>query len=747
MADKGASDTGTGRSVGTTMAALEEKYSRSPRQVVSLIALSVFVTEAVVMAILHFIPGISVVTEVFIDSALLVLMLSPSLYFFLFRPLLHLIDDLAGMEREAVAERDRAHGYFDIAGSIIVVLDRSGNVRLINRSGCEILERTESEILGANWFDEFVAPGDRTQARAAHRALLEGTMDRGTIESSLLTKSSRERIIRFHNTPLSEQGRITGTLSSGEDVTERIKALEALRESEAKYRLVHDTSFDGIILSNYLDLIIDCNPSVEKIFGYTKEELLGMEITELMPEKYRSRHIKGLKRFLETRTSSIQGRVLELEGLRKNGRYFPIELVLNSFTIGGEVHFTGTIRDITERRRAEKERAVIQAQLNQSQKMEAIGRLAGGIAHDFNNLLTSIRGNAELALEDIDPESPARDRLDAINLSVLHSAKLTRQLLLFSRGEEHEPVPLNISAVIENLLDMISHLIGDEIEVRASLADDIWTVEADEGGIEQVVMNLAVNARDAMPNGGTLTIETVNVKLDDEACAETPEARPGPTVRLSVRDSGEGMEKEVLERIFEPFFSTKESERGGGFGLSVVYSVVKRQGGWLTVQSGPGEGTLFEIYLPAAPDEAGDGEKREEVRTHRPRGAGERVLLVEEETRVRSFAATALKANGYDVFAATDAEHALRIFDEQGRDFALAFCDVVLGDASGLRLVEELVSRRPGLNVLLTGSLIDMKARVDRSKERGFKYLQKPYSVSSLLRAVSHAIGENVTEE
>ncbi|MEK7773850.1 MAG: PAS domain S-box protein, partial [Deltaproteobacteria bacterium] len=306
----------------------------------------------------------------------------------------------------------------------------------------------------------------------------------------------------WNDTVLKERGRITGTLSSGEDITVRKKTEKALIESETRYRLIHDTAFDAIIVSDAGDRVIDCNPSAEKIFGYTRDELIGLELTRMMPEKYRERHHIGLERFLATGISKVQGSIQEFECVRKDGELFPIEIILNHFTMGGKTFFTGTIRDITERKRAEREKEFIQSRLSQSRKMEAIGRLAGGIAHDFNNVLTAISGNAEFAMEDTAREDPVYARLKEIMLSVAHASKLTRQLLLFSRGQPFERVPLNINTVIENLLVMVTRLIGADITVSAELAPDLWTVLADEGNIEQVVMNLAVNARDAMPDGG-----------------------------------------------------------------------------------------------------------------------------------------------------------------------------------------------------------------------------------------------------
>ncbi len=572
----------------------------SPVRVLAVMALAIFAAEALVMAVIFFIPGASGPALTLIDASLLVLLLSPALYYYLFRPLVLLIEERRRAEEELKTERDRAQGYLDAAGVMLAALDRDGRVRLINRRGAGMLGYAEEDIAGKGWFDEFTPPGSRAEAQSRFFRLMAGEGSaQGSYESPLATRSGEERVILWSYTVLRENGRITGALVSGEDITERKRAETALAESEARYRLIHNTAFDAIIVSDDGDRVTDCNPSAEKIFGYTRGELIGLDLTLLMPEKYRERHRQGLKRFLSTGASRVQGRIQVFECLRKDGALLPIEIVLNHFALGGRTSFTGTIRDITERRRAEREKDFIQSSLSQSRKMEAIGRLAGGIAHDFNNVLTAIKGNAEFAMEDTGREDPAYPRLNEIMRSVEHASRLTRQLLLFSRGQPVERAPLSINAVIENLLVMVTRLLGADITVAAELAPDLWTVLADEGNIEQVVMNLSVNARDAMPDGGHIVIKTENVVLDEQTRPPVPDARPGRFIRLTVSDTGVGMEQETIQRIFEPFFTTKGAGKGTGLGLSVIYGVVKQLGGWITVESEPDKGAAFMIYLPA----------------------------------------------------------------------------------------------------------------------------------------------------
>lgn len=577
----------------------------TPFKALIISALSVFIAEILVMFVFFFFPVVfspaeTPVTRSILDATFLIILIVPTLYYFIYRPLNLLINERMGAEEALREEIEKEERYLDIAGVMLVALDTDGRVTLLNRKGCEILGWDEEDVIGLNWFDNFLPDRIRAEMQQVFSRLMlcEGAVD-DFYENTVRCKDGMEKIIRWHNRPLVEDGRCVGTLSSGEDITERRATLTALAESETRYRLVHNSAFDAIIISNANDMVIDCNPSAEKVFGFAQGALAGTQLSQLMPESYRARHSKALKRFLETGLSTVQGRILELEGLRANGEVFPIELILSNFTLAGQVYFTGTIRDITERKRAERERVAIQSRLAQSQKIEAVGRLAGGIAHDFNNVLTAIRGNTELAMEDIGPDNPVRERLNEIIQSILTASKLTGQLLLFSRGQSREVTLININQTIDNLLKLVRRLIGDDIAVTTSLEPALWEIMADEGAIEQIIMNLAVNARDAMPNGGTLSITTENMLIGPDEAAAMHGATTGRVVRILVKDTGTGIENELLEHIFEPFFTTKEAGKGTGLGLSVVYGIVKKQGGWITVSSESGSGALFAIYLSA----------------------------------------------------------------------------------------------------------------------------------------------------
>jgi signal transduction histidine kinase len=318
----------------------------------------------------------------------------------------------------------------------------------------------------------------------------------------------------------------------------------------------------------------------------------------MIPEEFRENHRRAIALQPHDQPSRIIGRRLELEGLRADGSRFPIELSVSRIAAVGGIEFTAWIRDLTERRRTEEALRLSEAQLRQAQKMEAVGRLAGGVAHDFNNVLTAIFGYADLVLDSLDAEDPRRTDLDEIKRAAHRAAGLTRQLLAFSRKQVMQPRQINLNHIIENLETLLLKLIGQEIVLQIDAAPSLWDIRADPGQIEQVLMNLASNARDAMPEGGRLTIATANEDLRPDDATSLLGIAPGRFVRLTVADTGHGIPAGVRAHIFEPFFTTKEQGKGTGLGLATVYGIVKQSGGWVYLDEGPGAGTSFRIYLP-----------------------------------------------------------------------------------------------------------------------------------------------------
>jgi len=404
------------------------------------------------------------------------------------------------------------------------------------------------------------------------------------------------------------------------------------------------------------------------------------------------------------------------------------------------------VRLFRETRRAYRELQTTQAQLVQAQKMEAIGRLAGGVAHDFNNLLTSIHGYAELVLRELAEDNLLRHDLELIRRNAVRATELTRQLLLFSRRQPMEMLPLDLNALIKNMAKMLDRLLGEDISLETTLADELWTVKADSGSIEQVVTNLVINARDAMPEGGQILIKTENVSVDEEYCSTHDGARTGRFVCLTVQDEGVGMDAQTLEHIFEPFFTTKEPGLGTGLGLSVVYGIVKQHSGWIDVESAPGQGAIFRVYLPAISTRP--VEKREAmVSLELLRGKGERILLVEDEQSVQEFTTKVLSSYGYVVLGATSAEQAQDIFNEEEGNFDLIFCDVVLPDGKGPQVVDRLLKSKPGIAVVFTSGYTDDKSGWQDIRRSEHAYLQKPYSLSELLQVVKNTLEKKAWEK
>jgi CheY-like chemotaxis protein len=383
--------------------------------------------------------------------------------------------------------------------------------------------------------------------------------------------------------------------------------------------------------------------------------------------------------------------------------------------------------------------ATLQEQLRQSQKMEAIGQLAGGVAHDFNNLLTVIHGYSELILNSLDDSSRLRQDVREIIHASEHASSLTRQLLAFSRKQVLQLKVLDLNAHVSNMDKMLRRMIGENIELMTLLAKDLGRIKADPGQIEQVILNLAVNARDAMLSGGKLTIETANIELDENYARSHIGVTPGRYVMLSVSDTGVGIAREVKERIFEPFFTTKEKGKGTGLGLSTVYGIIQQSGGNIWVYSEPGLGTTFKIYLPRIEEDT-ESLKPSAVSTKSLQGS-ETILLVEDEEMVRKLACTILQKNGYKVLEAPNGEEALRIVQGQnGNPIHLMVTDVVMPGMSGRQLADRLERLRPEMKILYISGYTDNAIVHHGVLEKGIDYIQKPFTIEGLARKVREVL-------
>ncbi len=410
---------------------------------------------------------------------------------------------------------------------------------------------------------------------------------------------------------------------------------------------------------------------------------------------------------------------------------------------GGEDLVMLCLEDISEQRRAEAQARKSEEMLRESQRVEAVGRLAGGVAHDFNNLLTAIIGHARLAMEGMDPEETVWARLDGIYWAGKRAASLTGQLLAFSRRQMLQKKVRDLNQMVEEQAVMLGRLIGQNVEVSLDLDEALPPVEVDANQMAKVLLNLIVNAREAMPEGGQVTLSTSRIAVTERARYTMPDARPGDFVRLTVKDTGVGMDVDTLGKIFEPFFSTKEG--GSGMGLPVVHGLVRQHEGWLHVASVPGRGTRFHIYLPAS-DREGPPDPAEDTGQHLEdsRRTGERVLVVEDEESLLELATIILTEKGFEVFAAANVKDAQALFDRERGKFDLVFSDVVLPDGNGVDLTQGFLAARPDLPVLLTSGYADHRSRWHVIQERGLDFMRKPYTPSELLQRIRNLMGAAV---
>lgn len=505
-------------------------------------------------------------------------------------------------------------------------------------------------------------------------------------------------------------------------------------ESEEKYRSLFENSKDVIYVSSKEGFILDMNPAFMELSGYSREELRSIRAENLYLEPAkRGEFIAAMER-----QGFVKDYPLVLK--RKDGKVLHTltSAVLQRDRDGNIIAHQGIMRDITAQRRAEEERKTLEEQFRQSQKMEAIGRLAGGIAHDFNNLLTVIAGYSGLALMRLKQGDPLLRHLEEIQKAVERAAALTHQLLAFSRRQIMAPKVVDLNTVIRELTKMLLRIIGEDIELATFLAGDLGGVKVDPGQMEQVIVNLAVNARDAMSAGGKLTIETAKVELDEKYTRNHATVQAGRYVLLAMSDTGTGMTPEVKERLFEPFFTTKERGKGTGLGLSTVYGIVKQSGGNIWVYSELGKGTTFKIYLPQV-DEPLEEIKRKEESAEIPRG-DETVLLVEDEEEVRKLAALVLQKQGYRVLEAPDAGMALLIYRQHAGGIHLILTDVVMPRMSGPDLIRQLEPLPAGMKVLYMSGYTDNAIVHHGVLDEGIDLIQKPFTPETLARRVREAL-------
>ena len=504
---------------------------------------------------------------------------------------------------------------------------------------------------------------------------------------------------------------------------------QALRRSEARYRSLVQSSVYGIYRSSLEGRFLDVNPALITMLGYGSAE----EVLLLDPEKdvfeQADEHARLNDEF--RRTGRLDG--LEVKWKRKDGSVITVRISGRAVSSADEPAdvLEAIAEDVTDRR-------ALEDQFRQAQKMEAVGRLAGGVAHDFNNLLMVISGYAEVILSQVDPASALHEKGQAIQLAADRATTLTRQLLAFSRKQLLELKVVDVNAIVQDMERLLSPLIGENIELVTMLAPQAAHTRADAGQLEQVLMNLVVNAKDAMPGGGKLTIRTEQVAMNENHRRGQHFIRPGHYVTLSVSDSGMGMDRETQSRIFEPFFTTKEKGKGTGLGLSTVYGIVKQSGGYVIVQSELGRGSTFHIYLPLV---EGVSERQSVTVPDPTHGGTETILLVEDEESVRQLVRDTLTAKGYRVLEGENGESGLAVAGRHSDKIELVITDVVMPGMGGREMVKQLAETRPGTKVLYLSGYTEDAIVSDGSIEKGTAFLQKPFTLQSLSRKVREVLG------
>lgn len=521
------------------------------------------------------------------------------------------------------------------------------------------------------------------------------------------------------------------------DITARKQAEEALRNSEEFQRAMIDCSPVALFTIDLDGNVLTWNASAEKIFGWHAEETIGKPLPIVPADKQEESDALLWQIF---KGGGFIGK--ELIRLRNDGTLFPVSL--SAAPVHNDrnqvVGILGAVEDLTERKKIEAEREQLQSQLLQAQKMESVGRLAGGVAHDYNNMLSVIIGYAQFGMDKTDPEDELRADLQEILTAAERSADITRQLLAFARKQTINPKALDLNETVESMFKMIRRLIGEDIDLSWKPGPAVWPVKMDPSQLDQILVNLCINARDAISDVGRITIETHNVRFDEAYCANHAGFVPGEYVLLAVSDDGRGMDKETLDKIFEPFYTTKEIGKGTGLGLSVIYGIIKQNKGFINVYSEPEKGTTFQLYFSRHADDASPIETVGVGPEKTPVGSGETVMIVEDEASILKLAKRILIPLTYNVLTATSPNEALVLAKEHGGDIHLLIADVVLPGMNGRDLAEKLQAEYPKLKVLFMSGYTSDVIVHHGVLDADVQFIQKPFSKTNFAIKVRKAL-------
>lgn len=631
----------------------------------------------------------------------------------------------------------------DLAPDAIFARDAERRITFWNRGAQSTYGFSSEEALG-------VAPGEllRTEYPISLEEIERLVTETGGWEGDLVqhTKDGNRLVVESRwAASYDETGTLAGLLEVNRDITARLKSQTALLELAP----------DAIVGISRDGLIVLVNAQVEALFGYAREELLGAPVEVLVPERFHDAHRSHRAGYFADPRTRAMGAGLELFGQRRDGGEFPAEISLSSIETENGTLAIAAVRDVSERvvaarererLQTEAERERLQNQLHQARRLESLGQLAGGIAHDFNNLLAVVINYAAFIASDLDAATDrdgeerwrsTREDVEQIRLAGERAAQLTHQLLAFARREIVQPEVVDVNAVVRDIEQLLRRTLGEHIDLQSTLAEGLRSVLIDPGQLEQILVNLAVNGRDAMPDGGLLRIDTANMQVDEGYAAARPELSPGPHVRLRVSDTGTGMFPEVLERVFEPFFTTKPPGQGTGLGLATIYGIIQQAGGRAQLYSEPDVGTTFTALLPATEQELTQAERAPEPR--RTVG-GKTILLVEDEQALREVAARILTGGGYNVITAANGPDAL-VAAQGCERIDLLLTDVIMPQMPGPQLAERLCNERSSLQVLFMSGFAQPILDSTETLTDGVMLIEKPFSGPALLAKIDQVLG------
>ena len=616
----------------------------------------------------------------------------------------------------------------------IIMVDATGSIVLVNAETERMFGYRREELIGRPI--ETLVPLELHSCHANHRMEFATRPERRRMGAGrdlfAVRKDGSEFPVEIALNPIHTREGLLA-LSAVADITDRKRAEQAVLESEAMARGIVETALDAFVQMDERGVILEWNSQAGAMFGWSRREAFGRTLADLIvPEVHRERHKEGLARFLSTGESAILGRRFEIEAQRRDGRQIKVEVSVTALRRDGGYVFNAFIRDLTDKIAAE-------ALVRQAQKMVAAGQLTGGIAHDFNNILTVITSTIEVLADAVADKPEAAAIAKMIDEAAERGAELMRRLLAFARKQPLQPHKINVNSLIVDTAKLLRPTLGGNIEIETMLEDGAWPSLVDPNQLSTTLLNLALNARDAMPGGGKLTLETGNVFLDENYAKAHSDVQPGPYVMVAVSDTGTGIPAAIRDRVFEPFFTTKDIGKGTGLGLSMVYGFVKQSGGHIMIYSEEGHGTTVKIYLPRARDL---DEAPDLVPAAAIEGGKEAVLLVEDDALVRTLVTTQLNSLGYTTLAAASAAEALSLID-RGATVDLLFTDVIMaGGMNGRQLADEALKRRPSLKVLFTSGYTESAIVHHGRLDPGILLLAKPYRKSDLARMIRAAINQ-----